>query len=139
MFRNGPILLVEDDQDDQEIMREIFQQVHISNPLICFSNGQQAFDYLLNGGDEPFLILSDLNMPVMGGIELRRKINSNEELKRKNIPFVFLTTTAGSAAVKEAYQMSVQGFFEKGSSMQDIGKMIRVLYDYWQMCRHPTH
>ena len=139
MHRNGPILLVDDDRDDLEIMKEILRQVNITNQLVCFANGQQAFDYLLTDADQPFLILSDLNMPVMDGIELRRRINDNESLRRKSIPFIFLTTSAGSAAVKEAYKMSVQGFFEKGSSMQEIGTMIRLIYDYWQTCRHPNY
>jgi DNA-binding NarL/FixJ family response regulator len=78
-------------------------------------------------------------MPVMDGLELRKSIDENEYLRRKSIPFVFLTTTAGGSAVKAAFDMSVQGFFEKGSSMQEIGTMIRLIYDYWQLCRHPNN
>lgn len=50
-------------------------------------------------------------MPGTSGLELRKKINEDEERKRKTIPFIFLTTTAGATAIKEAYLLSVQGFF----------------------------
>ena len=139
MSKRGPIILVEDDKDDQEILREVLQDVNIPNQLICFANGEEALSYLITTSDQPFLILSDVNMPVLDGIGLRKKINENEYLREKSIPFVFLTTTAGSKAVKEAYEMSVQGFFEKGTNMQEIGKMLRLIHDFWQMCRHPNN
>ena len=138
MTRKGPIILIEDDKDDQELMKDILHQVHINNELICFTNGKEALRYLKTTSDQPFLILSDVNMPLLNGLELRALINEDEELKNKSIPFVFLTTTASSSAVKQAYNMSVQGFFEKGANMKEIGKMIRLIYDYWQLCRHPN-
>lgn len=138
MTKKGPIILIEDDKDDQELMKEILHQVHISNELICFTNGKEALQYLKTTSEQPFLILSDVNMPLMNGLELRALINEDEELRNKSIPFVFLTTTASRSAVKQAYDMSVQGFFEKGSNMKDIGKTIRLIYDYWQLCRHPN-
>ena len=139
MAKRGPILLVEDDKDDQEIIKEVLHQINIPNKFICFANGQEVLDYLKTTADQPFLILCDVNMPVMDGLELRKSIDENEYLRRKSIPFVFLTTTAGGSAVKAAFDMSVQGFFEKGSNMQEIGTIIRLIYDYWQMCRHPNN
>ncbi len=138
-MKKGPIILIEDDKDDQELMQDILHQVHISNELICFTNGREALQYLKTTSDQPFLILSDVNMPLMNGLELGALINEDEELKNKSIPFIFLTTTASTSAVKQAYNMSVQGFFEKGANIKEIGKMIRLIYDYWQLCRHPNN
>ena len=139
MAKRGPIVLVEDDKDDQEIIKEVLHQVNIPNKLVCFANGQEALDYLKTTADQPFLIFCDVNMPLMDGLELRKSINENEYLRRKSIPFVFLTTTAGGAAIKAAYEMSVQGFFENGSNMHEIGTIVRLVYDYWQLCRHPNN
>lgn len=114
-------------------------QQKINHELLCFSNGQEALDFLRTTELKPFLILTDINMPVMGGLELRRRINDDEELKRKSIPFVFLTTSATQHAVNAAYEMSVQGFFEKGSNMNDIGTLLKEICSYWQRCRHPNN
>lgn len=138
MSKKGPIILVEDDKDDQELIKEILRSIGILNKLVCFSNGSEALDYLKTSIEQPFLILSDVNMPVMDGITLRKYINENERLRKKSIPFVFLTTTAGMPAVRQAYEMSVQGFFEKGSSLTEIGTTLKLICDYWQRCKHPN-
>jgi len=138
MSKKGPIILVEDDKDDQELIKEVLHSIGVLNKLICFSNGAEALDYLKTTIEQPFLILCDINMPVMDGITLRKHINNNERLRKKSIPFVFLTTTAGKPAITEAYEMSVQGFFEKGSSLSEINDTLQLICDYWQRCRHPN-
>ena len=138
-MKKGPILLVDDDLDECEMIRDVLQKQNIENELICFSNGIKILDYLRTTTDQPFIILSDLNMPGMGGLELRKILNEDKELKEKSIPFVFLTTTPGIYAVKQAYELSVQGFFEKGKSMKEIGELLKEIYNYWQRCRHPNN
>lgn len=75
----------------------------------------------------------------MSGLELRRKISEDEELKKKSIPFVFLTTSATQYAVSAAYEMSVQGFFEKPHSFGELAKLLNELCTYWKNCRHPNN
>jgi CheY-like chemotaxis protein len=96
-----------------------------------------ALDYLLATIEKPFLILCDINLPVMTGLELCKKITENESLKIKSIPFVFLTTTSDQKVIIEAYQMFVQGFFVKPGSIKELKDMIRMIVDYWQVCRNP--
>jgi CheY-like chemotaxis protein len=138
MSKKGPILLVEDDPDDQQFIIDILKDLGIPNEVTCFTNGHEAYSYLTSSIESPFLILCDINMPVMGGIELRRHITGNESLRRKSIPFIFLTTTANPSAVKEAYEMSVQGFFEKSISIKDFKQLVSLIYKYWQQCKHPN-
>lgn len=138
MVKHGPILLIDDDKDEWELMEYALRQINISNELVCFSNGKEALDYLKATPEQPFLIFSDINLPVMDGIELRKRINENEEVKRKSIPFIFLTTAAGAPTVKEVYEMSVQGFFEKPHTMQEVKRQLKEICDYWQRCRHPN-
>lgn len=137
-MKNGAILLIDDDKDECELIKDALTHEGIENELICFSNGQEALHYLKAAEAPPFLILSDINMPQMGGLELRKQINEDEELKRKSIPFIFLTTSAGASAVKEAYEMSVQGFFEKPHTMREIRNLLKEVCHYWQRCKHPN-
>ncbi len=139
MSKNGPILLVDDDNDECELIKSVLQIEKIRNELVCFSDANQAFTYLKTTNQQPFLILSDINIPGMNGIEFRKKLLGDEELRRKSIPFVFFTTTAGPATVRNAYEMSVQGFFEKPSSFKEVTQLIRRIYDYWQICKHPNN
>lgn len=139
MSKPGPIILIEDDEDDLEIIDEIIKKLGIPNELKFFTDGKQALEFLRTTTVQPFLILSDVNMPLMSGFELRKIINDDEELRSKSVPFVFLTTSADPAAIREAYKMNVQGFFVKGSNLDGISRIMKMLYEYWQECRHPNN
>lgn len=134
----GSIVIIEDDLDDQEILREIFHDLKVANPLKFFATCAGALDYLITTKDQPFLIVSDVNLPVMTGIEMRKKINDNEYLRKKSIPFVFLSTSANQQSVEIAYEMMVQGYFEKPSSMKELKDVVQMIVHYWQICRHPN-
>lgn len=138
MALNGPILLVEDDPDDQLLLRDIFDEMAIPNPLRFFQNGGEALAYLQTTAEQPFLILCDVNMPVMNGLEFRRRVCENEALRRKSIPFVFLTTHASESSVREAYDLTVQGFYEKTNSFEKLRDQLRLVVTYWKQCLHPN-
>lgn len=131
--------MIDDDADECQLIEEALARLNIPNRLLCFSDGKEAIAYLTETTERPFLILSDINMPGMGGLELRRHINENENLKRKSIPFIFLTTSATPHAVGEAYKMSVQGFFEKPHDMREIAGLLKEICSYWKRCRHPNN
>ena len=137
MPKSGPIIIIEDDVHDQELMNEIFKELEIPNLLRFFDSCVQAFEYLLTTIEKPFLIISDINLPAMTGLELCRKISETESLKMKNIPFVFLTTSSDHRVITEAYDMFVQGFFVKPGSINELKCTIRMIIDYWRVCRHP--
>jgi len=137
MLKNGPIIIIEDDKDDQELLAEIFADLQIPNLLKFFDSCLQAFDYLLTSIEKPFLIISDINLPLMTGLELCRKIMENEFLKMKSIPFIFLTTSGDTHAIRQAYEIPVQGFFVKPATVNELQDMMKVIVDYWGICRHP--
>ena len=89
MNPNGPVLVIEDDKDDQEIFFEVFKELNYKNEIVFFGDGEKALEYLINTDIEPFLILSDINMPKLNGIQLREKVYNNEDLRRKSIPYFF--------------------------------------------------
>lgn len=137
MHKNGPIVIIEDDADDQEIMNEIFRDLRVPNLLKFFNSCVNALDYLVTTIGKPFLIISDINIPAMTGLDLCHEIKSNEMLRTKSIPFVFLTTTNDQLIITEAYRMNVQGFFVKPGSIGELKSMIKIIIDYWSICRNP--
>ena len=138
MPKSGPIIVIEDDSDDQELLTEIFGTLNYPNKLIFFQDGYQALDYIIKTDVRPFLILSDINMPRMNGIELRRKIHNNEALRLKCIPYLFFTSGANRKAVYDAYAISAQGFFIKPNRMEDLKNTIRKIIEYWKECYAPS-
>src|SRR5687768_11374815 len=127
MNKSGPIIVIEDDIDDKEILGEIFSELKFENKIIFFTEGEKALDYLVNTEIEPFLILSDINMPRLTGIELREKIHTNEDLRIKCIPYLFFSTSAEQQHVVDAYSKSVQGFFVKPHSFDKLKRTIRII------------
>ena len=137
MPKSGPIIIIEDDVDDQELLKDIFRELQISNILRFFDSCAHALNYLGTTIERPFLIISDINLPAMTGLELCKRIFENESLKMKSIPFVFLTTSSDQNVIVQAYQMFVQGFFVKPTSLQELKDTIRMIVDYWKVCCHP--
>lgn len=137
MNKTGPIVVIEDDCDDQEILREIFEKLDYKNPIMYFSDGEDALQYLIDTEIKPFLILSDINMPKLSGFELREKIYINESLNLKCIPYLFFTTTSNQKAVINAYSQSVQGFFVKPNDFSKLENTIKKIVEYWQECEAP--
>ena len=135
--RLGPIIIIEDDLDDQDLLVEVLQDLKVPNELKCFSNAPDAYAYLETTTDKPFLIFSDINMPLMSGADLKRKINETTLIRRKSIPFVFLTTTSAHEAILDAYESLAQGFFTKPDSMESLRHMIEMILSYWKISQHP--
>lgn len=138
MSKGGPIIIIEDDTDDQELLNEILKELQVPNVVKFFNSCLQAFDYLLTTIEKPFLIISDINLPAMTGLELCKKIMTNELVRMKSIPFIFLTTTSDHKVISEAYQMFVQGFFVKPTSIKELKETVGMIVNYWKVCRHPT-
>jgi CheY-like chemotaxis protein len=139
MNKNGPIIIIEDDADDQELLMEVFQNLDYTNELIFFSDGVAALDYLNKSDKLPFLILSDINMPKLDGMALRDKLKTDAELSLKCIPYLFFSTALNQKSVVDAYSLSVQGFFVKQTSIAELEKTISVIMEYWKRCAAPNN
>lgn len=139
MNKSGPIIIIEDDLDDQDILTEIFQELDYKNEIIFFNEGEKALDYLTDTNIEPFIIFSDINMPKLNGMELRAKIHENEDLRIKSIPYLFFSTSAEQQHVVDAYSKSIQGFFVKPKKYEEIKETIKTIVEYWQKCVSPNY
>lgn len=139
MNKQGPIIFIEDDLDDQEIVADVFKSLDCKNEIIFFSEAEKALEYLTATKVKPFIIFSDINMPKLNGMELRDKVRENEELEIKSIPYLFFTTSAEQKHVIDAYSKSIQGFFIKPSSFNEIKDVIKIIMDYWHKCVSPDY
>ncbi len=139
MNKEGPIIIIEDDDDDQEILTQIFKILDYKNQIIFFSDPEEALTYLISSDVEPFIVLSDINMPKLNGLELREQVHNNEDLRVKCIPYLFFTTSAEQEHVIDAYSKSVQGFFVKPNSFNKLEQMIKRIVEYWQDCVSPNY
>ncbi|MCY7422043.1 MAG: response regulator [Chitinophagaceae bacterium] len=131
-----PIIILEDDLDDQEIMREVLNDLQVGYRIDFYTNAKEVLEYLYTTKEQPFLIISDVNLPTMNGLELRKILNENEYLRLKSIPFVFFSTSSDEFAVKQAYNLTVQGYFVKQNSIPDIKGTIKLIIEYWEKCEH---
>ncbi len=138
-MKPGPIILIDDDEDDKDVFLDILQELKIPNPVVWFENCDDAFSHLKNSTEQPLIIFCDLNLPGLAGIDYKRKIDQDTELRKKSIPFVFCSTSTDQKAVNDAYtQMTVQGFFQKPNSYTEYKEMVRLIMDYWDQCKHPN-
>lgn len=138
MNKRGEIIFIEDDPDDQEVFQQAYRELGIHNPLVLFPNGEKAYEYFNNTKKDLFLIISDINMPVMTGIQLRDKMQQVGEVRLRSIPFLFLTTGTAPTNVLYAYSHSVQGFFQKPNNYTQLKIVVKHILDYWTSCTEPT-
>ena len=139
MNKQGPIIIIEDDRDDQDILTDIFKELNYDNKLIFFGDSIEALEFLTATEIEPFIVLSDINMPKLNGMELREKIHNNEDLRLKSIPYLFFSTSAEQRHVIDAYSRSIQGFFVKPNNYQKLKNTIVKIVEYWQECESPNY
>lgn len=139
MSTTGPIIIIDDDPEDQSLYITAMQDLAVSNEIKVMNNGEEALAYLLATPDKPFLIICDVKMPKLDGIQLRYEIIKTPELKNKSIPFIFMTGNATKNDIETAFDLSVQGFFTKPDSLEELKDIFRTATHYWSKCVHPLH
>lgn len=87
----------------------------------------------------PFLIISDINMPVMDGLRLREILARDKALVKKTTPFIFLTTAPSSEIIDLSFEQMVQGFYKKPEGFEALKKQLRTIVDYWKSSLHPNN
>lgn len=136
MDKAGPIIIIDDDLDDQDLLRELFAELNLQNEIFIFPEGESALNYLCNPAIRPFLIISDIKMPKMDGFELRKQL-VERNAHSKTTPFLFFTTGSTSQALSVAYTHSVQGIFQKPVRYNEWRDTISNIVKYWNTCMAP--
>ncbi|MCG3171107.1 MAG: Response regulator rcp1 [Pseudomonadales bacterium] len=132
-----PILLVEDDQIDTMTVRRALKALHITNPIEHVENGEAALAWLDDARHErPCLILLDLNMPVMGGIEFLRVVKA-EGHRFRRIPVIVLTTSEEQRDKVQSFDLGVAGYIRKPVDYQRFVDTMRTVDAYWTISEMP--
>lgn len=136
MQGNRKILLAEDDQIDAMSVQRALKDLKVTNPLEIVENGEKALEYLNDADIElPGLILLDLNMPRMGGIEFLKTIKDDTRFKR--IPVVVLTTSNEDRDRLETYDLGIAGYMLKPVDYQQFVEVVRTIDLYWTLSQLP--
>ena len=131
----GCILLVDDNPDDIELTERAFKRSRLCNKVIIRRNGQEALDYLFGEEDDahanrlPDVILLDLNMPRVNGLEVLHKMRSS--VRTRSVPVVVLTTSDEQRDVIDSYQLGANSYIRKPVDTNDFFDAIQSLELYW--------
>jgi CheY-like chemotaxis protein len=133
---NKPVLLVEDDQVDMMTVIRALKQIHVINTVVHLENGEDALNYLRDEKSEkPCIILLDLNMPIMNGIEFLEAVKDDEQLMR--IPVVVLTTSNEQHDKLNSFNFGVAGYMAKPVNYQQFVEVMRSIDAYWTISEMP--
>ncbi|HEY7672812.1 MAG TPA: response regulator [Gammaproteobacteria bacterium] len=137
-MRNGKtvtILLVEDDDVDVKALRWAFDSLRIANPLLVACDGVEALK-MLPSLPRPYLIITDVNMPRMNGIELLRKLRASDDFHDS---IVFVLTTSNDEEDKiDAYNLNVAGYMLKSDMGMSFTRAIALIENYWKVVEFPV-
>ncbi len=126
MRNSKPILLVEDDDVDQIVMERAFKDLKITNQLVNADNGEEALEYLkTESNKKPCIILLDLNMPKMSGIEFLRIIKADEALKK--IPVIIMTTSRAEQDIVKSFRLGAVGYIVKSIDYEKSAETIMAI------------
>ena len=138
-LRPAEILLVEDNPDDVEITLRAFRKVRLANTLHVVRDGQEALDFLFREGDysdradapQPDVILLDLNLPKVNGLEVLDKIRASDGLS--SLPVIVLTVSEQQEDVRESYKLGANTFITKPVDFEKFVHAMEILGEYWMV------
>jgi CheY-like chemotaxis protein len=131
-----PILLVEDDQVDVMTVKRALKEIHVTNPVVNLENGEEALNYLRDPDSaKPCIILLDLNMPIMNGIEFLQVAKQDAQLRR--FPVVVLTTSEEQQDKVNSFDLGVAGYMAKPVDYRQFVEVMRTIDAYWTISEVP--
>lgn len=138
------ILLVEDNDDDAEMTIRALKKNNLANGLLHLKDGVEALDYVFGEGaykgrhveDKPRVIVLDLKMPKIGGIEVLQKLKSDD--RTKSIPIVVLTSSKEDPDIKRCYALGVNSYVVKPVEFDDFFRAISSLGFFWMIVNQPS-
>ncbi|MEM6317775.1 MAG: response regulator [Bacteroidota bacterium] len=134
MYHSIQILLVEDNEGDVLLIKKAFADARLANKINVCRDGQEGYEFLKKIGDfedapTPDLILLDINMPRVTGLELLEIIKQDEQLKV--IPVIMLTTSTSEEDILKSYQLHVSSFVQKPVEFVEFLDAVQQIQDYW--------
>jgi len=138
------ILMVEDNPDDEQLTLRAFAKHHLTNKVHVVRDGQEALDYVFCSGryadrrisDYPHVILLDIKLPLIDGIEVLRRIKADE--RTRTIPVVMLTSSHEERDLVESYRLGVNSYIVKPVDFDQFTESARALGMYWLLLNRPS-
>ena len=133
-----PILLVEDNLMDIDLTQRAFRERHLSNPLIIARDGQEALDYFQKwqeGEPLPLVILLDINLPKVNGLDVLRALKNNPEFKK--LPVVILTSSGDDNDINTAYELGANSYIVKPVDFDKFVEIAHQIDLYWLAMNQP--
>ncbi|MDJ1473198.1 response regulator [Cytophagaceae bacterium DM2B3-1] len=124
-----PILVVEDDSEDRELLIQLLTQVISNCEIIGVANGQEAIHYLETTPQLPSLVLLDIYMPLKNGFEVIREVKSNPALR--TIPIIALTSSSVDTDIVRSYNLGVNAYLIKPSTEEGLHQLVQTIHTYW--------
>lgn len=137
MDKNGPIVLIDDDEDDLHLFIDIFADMNLRNEVHLFKNTSSVIAFLQRPDVDPFLIISDIHMPMMNGFQLRERLRTDPVIRNKKIPYLFFST---ATHLKESGKDSggeYQGIFRKPGKRSEWREVLDSIVKYWTLSLPP--
>lgn len=131
----GAILLVEDTEDDIVLTRRALKKNRLTNPLVVARDGQEALDYLFGSEELPAIILLDLQLPKIGGLEVLRRLKSDS--RTRLIPIIILTSSREERDVVDGYTNGANSYIRKPVDFDQFTEAVRQLGLYWLILNEP--
>jgi CheY-like chemotaxis protein len=135
MRSTRPILLVEDDNVDAITVRRALKDLNVPNGIVHQLDGEDALKYLRSNNKRPCVILLDLNMPRMNGINFLKIIKNDDELKQ--IPVIVITTSKNERDKMDSFEFSVAGYIIKSADYKKFVESLKILNLYWTLSELP--
>lgn len=128
----GPIIIIEEDNYETDILREVISDLGYNNTVIGIDNPCKAIDFL-RSSEKPFMVLSAINMKGINGLQLRDEILKEQELSRKCAPFIFYSAYATEDTCREVFNRQANGFIHGINDYVHLQQSIEVILKYWKM------
>ena len=131
------IVHLDDDKEEKELFEAGLSKSGYKFNVEYFQKANDAIEFLKRTKDKIFAIISDMNMPDVNGLEFKKLIDTDNQLRKKAIPFIFISSSATPLQITRAYDLGIQGYFEKPFGIEQMADIIDTFVKYWSQVIPP--
>jgi len=131
-MNDSPVFIVDGDIEDKELLEDAWKELGFTNKLYFFNNAEDVIHEMETGKVTPFLIISEMNLPRISGLELKKYLLEHKSTNFKSIPFVFLADSPSKAQIAQAYHLCTNGVFKKSDSFNKLKQQLIDIVKYWR-------
>jgi DNA-binding NarL/FixJ family response regulator len=137
-MQTGPIWIIDADDDDRMMVREVWRELQLSNELVFLENAEETLNHLHTIDTAPFIIICELNLRKIDGFELREKMLATGLKIFRSVPFIFWATEVSEQQITRAFDLSVHGLFIKDTTFEELKKTFTHILNYWLKSKMPS-